>query len=284
MRCIANVGAILGEGPCWVAREQNLIWTDIHQPCLFRWNEAEGVTRLPMTEPICSIVPRASGGYFGAGYNGLLAIDANLVATPVGNPEADLSGNRFNDGKVDRAGRFWAGTMDRSEVERSGSLYRVDPDLSWSTIDTGYRVTNGPAFSVDGWTMYHTDSAMQHVYRFAIDAHGNATGREIFLQFEPDDGYPDGMTIDAEDCLWIAFWDGWCIRRFSPDGDLLAEIPVPVARPTSVAFGGTQFDQIFISSASRDLTAAELAGQANAGGLFTVRPGVRGVAELPFAG
>lgn len=284
MRCIANVGAILGEGPCWVAREQNLIWTDINQPCLFRWNETEGVTRLTMTERICSIVPRASGGYFGAGYGGLLAIDEKFVVTSVGNPEAALSGNRFNDGKVDRAGRFWAGTMDRSEIERTGTLYRVDPDLSWRAIDTGYRVTNGPAFSVDGRTMYHTDSAMQRVYRFAIDTTGNAAGREIFLQFEHDDGYPDGMTIDADNCLWIAFWDGWCIRRFSPAGELLVEIPVPVARPTSVAFGGAQFDQIFISSALRDLTDAELADQPNAGGLFTVRPGVRGVAELPFAG
>ena len=284
MRCAANVGAILGEGPCWVVREQSLFWTDINQPCLFRWNEAEGVTRLPMTERICSIVPRASGGYFGAGYNGLLAIDAKFVATPVGNPEADLTDNRFNDGKVDRAGRFWAGTMDSKEVHPSGTLYRVDFDLSWKAIDTGYRVTNGPAFSVDGRTMYHTDSAMQKVYRFAIDAEGNAAERETFLQFSHHDGYPDGMTIDAEDCLWIAFWDGWCIRRFSPDGKLLSEIPVPVARPTSVAFGGAQLDQIFISTASRDLTEAELAGQANAGGLFTVRPGVRGVAELPFAG
>lgn len=284
MDCIADVRAILGEGPCWVEREQSLYWTDINRPCLFRWNIASGVTRMPVTEKICSIVPRTSGGYFGAGYDGLLVFDSDFNITPIANPEARLPGNRFNDGKVDRAGRFWAGTMDHKEAADSGNLYRVDFDLSWSAIDTGYRVTNGPAFSVDGRTMYHTDSAVQRVYRFALSADGRATERKVFLQFKHEDGYPDGMTIDADDCLWIAFWDGWCIRRFSPEGGLLAEFPVPVARPTSVAFGGAEMDRIFISSASRDLSEIELASQPNAGGLFSFRPDVRGIAELPFAG
>jgi xylono-1,5-lactonase len=282
MDCLADVRAILGEGPCWIEREQSLLWTDINQPCLFRWNERDGVTRLPTSEAICSIMPRASGGYIGAGYNGLLAIDANFAATPLGNPEPGLPGNRFNDGKIDRAGRFWAGTMDHTEVAASGTLYRIDVDLNWTAIDTGYRVTNGPAFSVDGRTMYHTDSALQRVYRFVLDAHGNVGERQLFLQFTPEHGYPDGMTVDAEDCLWIAFWDGWCIRRFSPDGALLLEVPVPVQRPTSVAFGGAGCDRIFISSASRDLSDAELSAQPTAGGLFSFMPGVSGVPELPF--
>jgi xylono-1,5-lactonase len=282
MECLADVRAILGEGPCWVEREQSLFWTDINQPCLFRWNEANGMIRIPVNEKICSIVPRRSGGYIGAGYDGLVAIDANFKVMRISNPEADMPVNRFNDGKVDRSGRFWAGTMDHKETADSGSLYRVDFDLSWSAIDTGYRVTNGPAFSVDGQAMYHSDSAVQRVYRFAISPDGNATGREVFLQFTPEDGYPDGMTVDAENCLWIAFWDGWCIRRFSPEGELLLEIQVPVQRPTSIAFGGAELDRIFISSASRDLSEAELAEQPNAGGLFSFRPGVNGIAERPF--
>ncbi len=284
MQCLADVRAILGEGPCWVEREQSVFWTDINQPCLFRWNETNGATRLPVGENICSIMPRASGGYIGAGYNGLLAIDADFNIAPLGNPEPGLPGNRFNDGKIDRAGRLWAGTMDHNEAADTGTLYRIDLDLSWTTIDTGYRVTNGPAFSVDGRTLYHTDSALQSVYRFALDAHGGVGEREVFLQFGPEDGYPDGMTVDAEDCLWIAFWDGWCIRRFSPEGALLLEVPVPVQKPTSVAFGGADWDRIFISSASRDLSGAELAGQPNAGGLFSFRPDVGGVTELPFGG
>lgn len=284
MDCLADVHAILGEGPCWSVRDQSLLWTDINAPLLFEWNAIIGSATHPLSENICSIVPRASGGYIGAGYNGLLTLDETFNITPLGNPDLDLPGNRFNDGKVDRAGRFWAGTMDHAEKTASGTLYRIDTDLSWMAIDTGYRVTNGPAFSTDGRTMYHTDSALQRIYEFALDADGNATDRKLFLHFEHMDGYPDGMAVDAENCLWVAFWDGWCIRRFSPDGVLLAEISVPVQRPTSVAFGGADMDQIFISSASRDLTEAELAGQPNAGGLFSFKPGVRGIAELPFAG
>ncbi|MFN3620273.1 SMP-30/gluconolactonase/LRE family protein, partial [Sphingorhabdus sp.] len=215
---------------------------------------------------------------------GLIAISAELAIKHVGNPEKFLTGNRFNDGKIDREGRFWAGTMDHAEQRDSGTLYRIDIDLSWTAIDTGYRVTNGPAFSVDGRRMYHTDSAIQRVYAFDLDTAGNATNRRLFLQFTPDMGYPDGMTVDAEDCLWIAFWDGWCIRRFAPDGGLIAEIPVPVQRPTSVAFGGPDVDRIFITSAARDLSFAELSNQPQAGGMFAFSPGVKGIAELPFAG
>lgn len=284
MDCVADVRAILGEGPCWSVRDQNLLWTDINAPRLFCWNAKAGLREHKLSENICLIVPRATGGFIGAGYNGLLTLDAAFNVMPLGNPEPELPGNRFNDGKVDRAGRLWAGTMDHSEKAHSGTLYRVDTDLSWTAIDTGYRVTNGPAFSTDGRTMYHTDSAVQCVYAFALDKHGNATDRTLFLQFKHEDGYPDGMTVDAENCLWVAFWDGWCIRRFSPAGILLAEIPVPVQRPTSLAFGGANLDQIFITSASSDLTDAELTDQLNAGGLFSFNPGVDGIAELPFAG
>ena len=139
------------------------------------------------------------------------------------NPEAELPGNRFNDGKVDRSGRFWAGTMDDSERQASGTLYRFDADLSWTAVDADYRVTNGPAFSPDGKQMYHNDSARQVTYAFDLDEAGTATNRRTLLQFGEGDGYPDGMTVDAEGCLWIAFWDGGCVRRFSSDGELLRD-------------------------------------------------------------
>lgn len=284
MECIADVKAILGEGPCWVARDDNLLWVDINNPVVFQWDARGGAQTHRMTEKICSILPRASGGYIGAGYNGLVTLTDDFKITQIANPEQHLPGNRFNDGKIDREGRFWAGTMDHAEARDSGTLYRIDHDLSCVPIDTGYRVTNGPAFSVDGHTMYHTDSAVQRVYAFDLDGDGNATSRRMFLQFTPDMGYPDGMTVDSENCVWIAFWDGWCVRRFAPDGGLLAEIPVPVQKPTSVAFGGPDIDRIFISSAARGLSDAERESQPQAGGLFVFYPGVNGVAELPFAG
>ena len=284
MECIADVRTTLGEGPVWVAREQALYWVDIPERRLFRWSEAEGLKVHDLPVHLCSLAPRAGSGFIGAGYDGFLAIGPELDLARLGNPEPDLPGNRFNDGKVDREGRFWAGTMDRQEREASGALYRLDPDLRWTRVDTGYRVTNGPAFSPDGRTMYHTDSALQCIYAFDLDVAGNATGRRVFARFGEGDGYPDGMTVDAEDCLWVAFWDGWCVRRLSPAGERLAELPVPVQRPTSCAFGGPALDQLFITSASRDLTEEELAAQPYAGGLFMTKPGVAGITERPFAG
>lgn len=284
MECIADVKAVLGEGPVWVARKSALYWVDIPQKRVFRWSEAEGVRTVEGETHICSLAPRVQGGFVGGGYGGFLQIDAALAPTLIGNPEPELASNRFNDGKVDRQGRFWAGTMDRTEREASGSLYRLDPGLNWTRIDSGYKVTNGPAFSLDGGAMYHTDSARQTVYAFDLAEDGSASNRRVHLQFGEGDGYPDGMTVDAEDCLWIAFWDGWCVRRFSPAGEQLAELRVPVQRPTSVAFGGSDYDRLFITTASRDLGADAMATQPCAGGLFMTVPGVRGVAEPLFAG
>lgn len=284
MECIADVKAVLGEGPIWVTREAALYWVDIPEKRLFRWAEQDGTRIVDLPLHLCSLAPRARGGFIGAGYDGFLEIGDDLRIALLADPEPDLPANRFNDGKVDRHGRFWAGTMDRFEREASGSLYRLDPSLDWTRIDSGYRVTNGPAFSLDGRTMYHSDSALQRVYAFDLADNGTVSNRRVFAQFGEGDGYPDGMTVDAEDCLWIAFWDGWCLRRLSPAGERIAELAVPVQRPTSCAFGGPNLDRLFISSASRDLTATELEMQPNAGGLFMTVPGVTGVAEPLFAG
>jgi sugar lactone lactonase YvrE len=282
--CLADVGATLGEGPVWVAGEAALYWVDIPERRVFRWSEADGVRTIPVERHVCSLLPRAAGGFIGGGYDGFITLDADFRVTVLADPEPELPGNRFNDATIDRAGRLWAGTMDRAEIAATGALYRLDPGFGWTRIDSGYRVTNGPAFSRDGRTMYHTDSALQTVYAFDCAPDGTVGPRRVHLRFGEGDGYPDGMTVDAEDCLWIAFWDGWCVRRFAPSGELLATIRMPVQRPTSVAFGGPALDKLFITSAARDLTPAELDGQPQAGGLFAVRPGVSGIAELPFAG
>jgi sugar lactone lactonase YvrE len=284
MECIADVKAVLGEGPVWDAREQALYWVDIPERRVFRWSQDQGAQTVPVASHICSLLPRAAGGFIGGGYDGFLEIGADLSVQLIADPEPDLPANRFNDGKVDRSGRFWAGTMDRHEREASGSLYRLDPDRSWQRIDSGYKVTNGPAFSRDGRTMYHTDSARQIVYAFDLAEDGSASNRRVHLRFGEGDGYPDGMTVDAQDCLWIAFWDGWCVRRFSPAGERLTELRVPAQRPTSCAFGGPALDRLFITTASRDLTQQELEGQPYAGGLFVTSPGATGIAEPLFMG
>lgn len=284
VECLADVRATLGEGPVWAAAEAALYWVDIPERQVFRWSQAGGLRRIAVDRHVCSLLPRARGGFIGGGYDGFVAVSADFAVSPIGDPEPDMPGNRFNDAKIDRAGRLWAGTMDRAEAEASGSLYRMQPDLGWERIDSGYRVTNGPAFSRDGRVMYHTDSALQTVYAFDLAPDGRVGDRRVHLRFGNGQGYPDGMTVDAEDCLWVAFWDGWCVRRFSPSGELLATLEMPVQRPTSVAFGGPALDRLFITSAARDLAPDDLARQPQAGGLFVTEPGVCGIAELPFAG
>ena len=286
LSCLADVGAVLGEGPAWVAREAALYWVDIEQGLVFRWSQEDGLRTLTPPTTLCSLAPRRGGGFVGGGLDGLYAVDLaeGCAMERIAQPEPEFPGNRFNDGKTDRAGRFWAGTMDRREREASGSLYRLDPGFEWTRIDSGYRVTNGPAFSPDGRILYHSDSALQRVYAFDLASDGKVGERRLFAQFGEGEGYPDGMTVDAEGCLWIAFWDGWCLRRLSPGGERLSELAVPVQKPTSCAFGGPDYRQLFITSARRGLDAAALALQPQAGGLFVAEPGVAGIAETMFAG
>jgi sugar lactone lactonase YvrE len=285
VQCVADVHAILGEGPIWVEREAALYWVDIKGPRIFRLDEDGTVQDWVPSLRVGSLAPRAPGGFIGGTEHGIAHIDLETNRVDiVADPESHLPDNRFNDGKVDRHGRFWAGSMDDLEQQSSGTLYRLEAGQDAVVIDSNYKVTNGPAFSPDGSQMFHSDSAGQVTYMFDVDAAGNATNRRAFLQFGEGDGYPDGMTVDADGCLWIAFWDGWCVRRFSPDGEWLQTIELPVARPTSCAFGGPGLDRMYITSASIGLDGDALAMQPNAGGLFMVSPGVRGLADLPFAG
>ena len=265
-------------------RESALFWLDIKGLKVFRLDVRGQLTAWPAPLRVGSLVPRKSGGFIAGTENGIAAIDPETGRFDIlFNPEEDRPGNRFNDGKLDRQGRFWAGTMDDGEREDSGVLYRIDDDLSWHPMDRGYRVTNGPAFSPDGKLMYHNDSARQLTYVFDL-ADGQPGDRRIFLEFKEGEGFPDGMTVDSEGCLWIAFWDGWCVRRYSPSGEWLETVKMPVARPTSCAFGGLDLDQLYITSASIGLDEAAREMQPNAGGLFMVTPGVRGLGDAPFAG
>jgi sugar lactone lactonase YvrE len=285
IRCVADVHAVLGEGPVWVARESALYWVDIKGRKIFRIDEDGALQQWDTPFRVGSLAPRARGGFIAGTDEGFAHIDVEAGRFEIlHNPEAHLPDNRFNDGKVDRRGRFWAGTMDDTEQEAKGSLYRLRAGVESTAVDRDYKVTNGPAFSPAGDIMYHNDSARQVTYAFDVDADGELSNKRVFLQFTESDGYPDGMAVDAEGCLWIAFWDGWCVRRFSPAGECVATVRVPVARPTSCAFGGRALDRLYISSASIGLDAEALASQPQAGGLFMTSPGIRGIADVPFAG
>jgi xylono-1,5-lactonase len=282
--CVANVQAVLGEGPVWVEREHALYWVDIQGSKVFRLHDGD-VRTWDTPIRVCSLAPRASGGFVAGTEDGIFFVDLDSGRfEPVADPEADRPGNRFNDGKVDRAGRFWAGTMDDKERDSAGTLYRLDPDLRCTDIDHGYRITNGPAFSPDGRLMYHSDTARQLTYVFDVDDAGNAANRREFARFAADEGFPDGMTVDAEGCLWIAFWGGWCVRRYSPQAELMRKLELPAGQITSCAFGGEGLRTLFVTSARRGLEGTELARQPFSGGLFAAQVGVAGIAEVPFAG
>jgi D-xylonolactonase len=284
VRCVADVGAVLGEGPVWVEREQALYWVDIKGRRIFRRTSHGALTQWGTPLRVCSLAPREGGGFVGGTERGFAWIDPEAERYDVfANPEPDRSTNRFNDGKLDRAGRFWAGTMDDAERAASGALYRLDGTKP-VRLDDGYKVTNGPAFSPDGRTLYHNDSALQLTYAFDLDEAGQLSNKRVFARFSEGQGYPDGMTVDSKGCLWIAFWDGWCLRRFSPGGECLGVLEVPVQRPTSCAFGGPGLDQLFISSASIGLSEEEKGAQPQAGGLFLAEPGVAGLPDRPSAG
>lgn len=252
-------GAVLGEGPVWSPRERALWWVDIKGHALFRYAPETGTqTVWNSDEPIGSIdAPNGDGRLLAATRSGFAWLtpsdDGTVARLPIAAPEADVPGNRFNDGKRAPDGSFWAGTMDDAEESASGAWWRLDPVTGQTTrLDNGYRVTNGPAFDPTRSRVYLTDSALQTVYAADWQAGGGFHKRRVFAQFGNGDGYPDGMQVDAEGALWIAFWDGGCLRRFDPDGGLIQTVTLPAARPTSLAFA-PEIDRIFVTSASMGL-------------------------------
>jgi sugar lactone lactonase YvrE len=271
---------ILGEGATWCARQGAFYWVDILAPALNRMDLKSGaIDRWEMPEPLGWVVPRAQGGLLGGFRSGIATISLAPFSIGVRRPlEAHLPGNRMNDGKADPTGAIWCGTMDMSEAQASGSLYRIGPDGEIRLIDTGYLVPNGPAFSPCGRWMYHADSGRRQIYRFALEESG-ARRESVFATFAEDDGYPDGMTTDSDGCLWVAHWDGGRISCFAPDGTRRLSIVLPARRVTNIAFAGAKLDRMFVTSASIGLEPTEFDGA-----LFEVDSGARGVASVEFAG
>ena len=208
-----------------------------------------------------------------------------LSAAPIVLPEADMPGNRFNDGKVDKSGRYWAGTMDIEQVGESGSLYRLDSDLSAQQVDTDYVICNGPTFNLDNTIIYHTDSIKRTIYALDIGDDGSLSNKRVFTQFTRDDeGVPDGMTVDSEDCIWVAHFGGARLTRYSPAGEILEVVPLPAPNITSCTFAGAELDTLYITSASTFMSDQELEQYPLAGSLFSYQPGVKGTPTPLFAG
>jgi sugar lactone lactonase YvrE len=259
-----------------------LFWVDILAPALRSLDPRSGVVSTwDFSEKIGWAIECAGHDGFIIGLkSGFARLDLEtLDIRHIGNPEPDRPHNRLNDAKVDRAGRIWAGTMDDREVEASGALYCLDAGLGWARHDDGYGVTNGPTFSPDGATVYHTDSLDRTVFAFDLTDEGALINKRPFVRFGDSWGYPDGMCTDAEGGIWIAHWGGGRVSRFSPDGRLDRFIALPASQVTSCAFGGRDLDRMFVTSA-----AVGVEGEALAGALFEVESGTRGIAPTLFAG
>jgi sugar lactone lactonase YvrE len=272
----------LGEGLMWSPSRQRLFWVDIQGPALHWYDpDSDATGSLPMPEPIGWAIERAGSDGLVVGLkSGFAFLDlASGALTAIGDPEPERPHNRLNDAKADRWGRIWAGSKDDRDEDASGALYRLDQDLRWSRHDDGYGVTNGPTFSLDGRTLYHTDSAARTVHAFTLDAHGMLTDKRLFITFAEEWGYPDGMTTDADGGLWIAHWGGGRISRFHADGRLDRSIAMPATNITNICFGGKDLDRMFVTSSGDGMAHEPLAGA-----LFEVDSGARGLPAGIFEG
>jgi sugar lactone lactonase YvrE len=279
--------AQLGEGPSWDQAQGQLIWVDILAGLVHRFDPASGVDRATSVgQPVGAAVPRLGGGLALAVRDGFALMDGDGSFRLVADVERDVPANRMNDGKCDPAGRFWAGTTDDvNDSPGAGSLYRLDPALSVTRVLGEVTVSNGIDWSPDGKTMYYVDTAFNGIDSFRFDSErGTISERRRLVTFEPGQGAPDGIAIDSDGCLWVACWGAWELRRLSPGGKLDRRIKLPVSLVTSCAFGGSDLQDLYVTTAQLGLSDAELAAQPLAGSLFRVRPGVQGLPGPPFAG
>jgi sugar lactone lactonase YvrE/DNA-binding IclR family transcriptional regulator len=287
VECILPWGAHLAEGPVWFPNEKRLYWVDILAPSVHRFDPVSRVNEEVMLPRLVSaVVPRRGGGLAALTQDGLEALDfATGKLKPLVDPEAQIVDNRFNDGKCDQLGRLWAGTMRLDASKPTGGLYVIQENLEWRRLAEGFTVANGLDWSPDGKTFYFADSAPGRVYAYDFDlAGGLIENRRIFAEIDPREGRPDGLAVDRDGFVWCAIWDGWSVRRYAPDGKVEREIRLPVPRPTSVAFGGSDLKTLFITTARIRLSSRVLAEAPFSGGLFATPAPVAGLPASEFAG
>ena len=284
LRRVTRYTDILGECPLWSAEEQALYWIDIRRPAVRRWHPARDELRAwPMPDILGSIALCGNGRLLVASRSLHYLDTATGTLTRLVKQKAEDPTLRFNDGKCDRQGRFWVGTMNDVTRAGVGALYRADRS-GCERIADGYHVPNSTCFTVDGRTMYFGDSDQQSIFAFPLDpATGQLGARRVFARTTLP-AVPDGATVDVEDHLWLAEYGGWRVTRFAPDGSVDRVIEMPVQNPTSCTFGGPDLDTLYITTASQRLTPEQLAKQPLAGALFAFEPGVRGLPEPHFVG
>ena len=280
---VLTIGNKLGEGPLWHPEEKILYWVDIEEECFHRYYpETKKIETFEIGQPIGCLAFRDHGGLLMALRDGFGSWnwDTNKVEI-ITNPEADRVGARFNDGKVDRKGRFWAGTLGEDD---QSALYRLDLDRTVHTMATGISISNGIGWSPDDKIMYYTDSPLGVIYAYDFDLNtGSISNRREFVNVPALDGYPDGLTVDSEGFVWSAHWDGWRITRYDPEGKVERVIRMPIQRPTSCTFGGPGLDHLYITSAWTGLNDTDRREQPLAGDLFQIQTDIIGKEENLFS-
>lgn len=271
---------ILGEGSIWHPKENKLYWIDIEGKILHIYDPVLKVDKqLKVGSRVGTIVPVQSGGALLALQSGIHKIDTKTgKLTFLINPLID-SNIRFNDGKCDPSGRFWVGTMALDSRKKGGVLYRFDKDKTVHLMLDSVSISNGIVWTADKKTMYYNDTPTGTIQAFDYDdTNGNITNRRVAVKIPNGIGAPDGMTIDAEGNLWVALWGGGIVGKFNPlTGELLQKIKVPAPNVSSCAFGGKNLDVLFITTARQWMNEEQLKNFPLSGGLFSVKPGVRGV-------
>ncbi|NQU44916.1 SMP-30/gluconolactonase/LRE family protein [bacterium] len=283
---ILDAKASLAEGPVWDGKRHLLWWVNIPEGEVHAFDPGARTDKvIRLHEPIGVVVLRAGGGLVAGLKSGFAFVDSETgERTPILDPEPDRPDDRFNDGKCDPAGRFWAGTITGKKGE--ASLYCLDPDLSVRKMAEAITISNGLDWSPDNRVFYYVDTPTQQVVAYDYDiGTGAISNKRVAVEIPKEEGSPDGMSIDREGMLWIAMWDGWQVARFDPKiGKKIESIKMPVARPSSCCFGGPDLNHLYITSARAGFKEADLEKQPLAGGIFRADLNVPGVAAVEFKG
>lgn len=285
---VLDVKADLGEGPSWDAEKRLLYWVNIMAGEVHIYDPAQGTDRtIAVGSPVGAVVPGKGNLVYVVTQQGYHSLDIETEKlTLIADPEPELANNRFNDGKCDPEGRYWAGTMSLTGEQGTGSFYCLDPKTGVRKLFSDVSCSNGIAWSPDYRTMYYIDSPTLQVVAFDYDrATGSISGKRVVVQLGEGEGVPDGMTSDAAGNLWVAQWGGYQVSHWNPaTGEKLGSIAMPAANASSCCFGGDDLRDLYITSARTDNSEDVLAKYPHSGGLFRIRLDVPGLPTHRYGG
>jgi sugar lactone lactonase YvrE len=283
--CIWHGHNILGESPIWDHRENALFWVDINGCQLHRLTVENGSHHSwDMPDKLTSIGLKQGGGLVATLKSALVAIELpSGKITWLNELLKDTENLRFNEGKCDRQGRYWAATMDIHGKAPTGVLYQFDHKARETKRDANFAISNGIGWSPDNKIMYFTDTVARKIFQYDFDPQsGSVANRRLFTTTPVDAGLPDGLAVDSHGYLWSAHSYGWRITRYAPDGEIARVIPMPISRPTSCCFGGKNLNILYVTSARGNLSDADLQQGPDSGGVFAINTEVTGIPEVCY--